>query len=59
MLAFPGGAGYGKASDRDAKLVQRDLARGYISAQTAKQEYGMSQAEITAVLEATHNGEIL
>ena len=59
MLAFPGGAGYGKASDRDAKLIQRDLARGYISAQTAKREYGMSQAEITAVLEATHNGEIL
>jgi len=36
MLAFPGGAGYGEASQRDVALVKRDLARGYISAETAK-----------------------
>ena len=34
MLAFPGGAGYGKVADRDLALVKRDLARGYISAQS-------------------------
>ena len=37
VLAFPGGAGYGPVSERDPELVKRDLARGYISAETAAQ----------------------
>ncbi|WP_224824137.1 hydantoinase B/oxoprolinase family protein [Cognatishimia sp. MH4019] len=59
QLAFPGGAGYGPASERDPGLVKRDLARGYISAQSAQQDYGLSEADVTAVLDAVRNGEML
>lgn len=58
MLAFPGGAGYGEASQRDVALVKRDLARGYISAETAKQDYGLSADEISKIEEAVKRGEI-
>ncbi len=59
MLAFPGGAGYGEPSDRDPALVQRDLARGYISAQVAKDDYGLSDAQIAEVLQALKTGEAI
>ncbi len=59
MMAFPGGAGYGKPEDRDTDLVKRDLARGYISAETAAQEYGLSANDIAAVEESVRNGELV
>lgn len=59
MLAFPGGAGYGSVSDRDPELVRRDLARGYISAEVAKQDYGLSDHEIEDVQNAVTKGEAL
>ena len=46
MLAMPGGAGYGDATDRDPALVKKDLVRGYISEEVARKDYGMSEAEI-------------
>lgn len=57
MLALPGGAGYGPASARDPALVKRDLARGYISATSARDDYGLSADEIAAVLAAVSKGE--
>lgn len=57
MLAFPGGAGYGPAAERDPALVRRDLARGYISAEVARRDYGMSVAEIEAVEVTVCTGE--
>jgi N-methylhydantoinase B len=57
MLAFPGGAGYGPAKDRDPALVRRDLARGYISAQTAQDDYGMDKDAVDSVLHAVRTGE--
>ena len=57
MMAFPGGAGYGAAADRDPASVKRDLARGYISAQVAARDYGLSAAEIKAVETAIASGE--
>lgn len=57
MLALPGGAGYGKTSDRDTALVARDLAHGYISAEAAKKAYGMSAEAVDAVLSAVAKGE--
>ena len=57
MLAFPGGAGYGKAADRDPKLVRRDLARGYISADAAVKEYGLNETEVADVLNSVRLGE--
>ena len=59
MLAMPGGAGYGETSERDAALVRRDLARGYISAEVAKKDYGMSEADIASVVDAANPGEAL
>lgn len=56
MLAFPGGAGYGPAAERDPALVRRDLARGYISAETAVAEYGLTQKEVETVLDAVRQG---
>ncbi len=57
MLAFPGGAGYGDPMDRDPDLVKRDLARGYISADTASRVYGLSKHDINAVQTAVRKGE--
>ena len=57
VMAFPGGAGYGAPSERPKALVKRDLARGYISAETAARDYGLSQAEIDAVADAVARGE--
>lgn len=59
MLALPGGAGYGDASDRAPELVKRDLARGYISAEVAKADYGLSDEDTNAVLDAVQKGEAI
>ena len=58
MLAMPGGAGYGDPGERDAELVERDLIRGYISREVAKQEYGISDVEIDSALNVSNGGEI-
>jgi N-methylhydantoinase B len=57
MLAFPGGAGYGDPAERTSARVKRDLARGYISAETAAQVYGLSAADIDEVEVAIAKGE--
>ncbi len=59
MLAFPGGAGYGKASDRDPALVKRDIIRGYISPEAAMRDYGLNDAEIKTILDSVKRGEIV
>ncbi|MEP2948314.1 MAG: hydantoinase B/oxoprolinase family protein [Lentilitoribacter sp.] len=59
VLAFPGGAGYGDPSDRDIELVKRDLARGYISVETAKKDYGLAENDINDVLDAIKKGEAI
>ncbi len=57
VLGLPGGAGYGDPADRDPALVKRDLARGYISAKAAAEDYGLSAEEIAAVKAAVARGE--
>ena len=59
VMAFPGGAGYGDPKDRDVAAVKRDLARGYISAVTAANDYALSAADIAAVEAAVAKGEDL
>ncbi|MCZ4365367.1 hydantoinase B/oxoprolinase family protein [Sulfitobacter dubius] len=56
MMAFPGGAGYGPAEERPKELVKRDLLRGYISAEVAAADYGLSAEEIAEVQEAIRKG---
>lgn len=57
MMAFPGGAGYGAPDLRDPALVQRDLALGYISKETARNVYGLSNVQIASALAAAMNGD--
>ena len=59
VMAFPGGAGYGDPSERSKGAVMRDLARGYISAETAARDYGLGAADIAAVEAAIAKGEDL
>ncbi len=57
MLTFPGGGGYGDPVARDHALVRRDLARGYISAEAAMRDYGLSAAEVAAVQAMVAKGD--
>jgi N-methylhydantoinase B len=59
VMAFPGGAGYGDPSERSVDLVKRDLARGYISAETAAKDYGLSASDIADVEIAVARGDPL
>lgn len=56
LMAFPGGAGYGPAEERPNAQVKRDLLRGYISAEVAAADYGLSAEEIAEVQEAIRKG---
>jgi N-methylhydantoinase B len=58
VMAFPGGAGYGDPVDRDPALVARDLALGYISAEAARDTYGMSEDVVADILARARTGEI-
>ncbi|MDW3223514.1 MAG: hydantoinase B/oxoprolinase family protein [Paracoccaceae bacterium] len=57
IMAFPGGAGYGNPSERSVELVKRDLARGYISAEVAAEDYNLSAADIAEVQAAVARGD--
>lgn len=59
VMAFPGGAGYGDPKERSQSSVRRDLARGYISAEVAKREYGLSLDDVAAVEVAVRRGETI
>ena len=56
VMAFPGGAGYSHAADRAKSSVMRDLARGYISVETAKRDYALSDTDIATVQDAIKMG---
>jgi len=58
LMAFPGGAGYGSADNRDKDDAKRDLANGYITAKNAADQYGLSDKEISDVLRRAQIGEI-
>ena len=59
LLAFPGGAGFGSAKDRDPALVKRDLVRGYISRDVAIRDYGLKAADADAVIAEVKAGSAL
>ncbi|WP_420103884.1 hydantoinase B/oxoprolinase family protein [Bosea sp. (in: a-proteobacteria)] len=40
-LESPGGGGYGAPAERDREAVRRDVANGYISAEAARETYGL------------------
>ncbi|NNL18472.1 MAG: hydantoinase B/oxoprolinase family protein, partial [Boseongicola sp.] len=57
VMAFPGGAGYGDPSERPKALVRRDLARGYITPETAAKDYGLSPEDIADIEAAVARGD--
>ena len=59
VMAFPGGAGYGDPSERSVDLVKRDLACGYISAETAARDYNLSATDIADVEAAIARGDTI
>ena len=44
QIRTPGGGGYGPPGQRDVRLVRRDVERGYLSAEEARQLYGRADA---------------
>ncbi len=46
LLAFPGGGGYGNPLKRNRKLIEEDLVAGYVSTESAKKHYKLSDSEI-------------
>jgi N-methylhydantoinase B len=40
LLQSAGGGGYGDPRERDAAVLSRDIAEGYVSADGAKKDYG-------------------
>jgi N-methylhydantoinase B len=59
LLAFPGGAGFGQSQKRDVARVKHDLARGYISAEAAQRDYGLSADHIREVMDAVRTGKAM
>ena len=59
VMAFPGGGGYGNPSERPVEQVKRDLARGYISAETVANDYNLSAADIAEVEAAVARGDAI
>jgi N-methylhydantoinase B len=59
IMGFPGGAGFGAACDRDPARVRRDLAHGYITADTARHVYGMAEDDIADIQSRARKGEIV
>ena len=58
-MAFPGGGGYGNPKDRKIEAVIRDLALGYITADDAKNIYGLKEDEVAEILTHAQKGDIL
>lgn len=58
-MAFPGGAGHGDPKDRPPEDVMRDVALGYVSAGSARDDYGLDQARIEEALARARAGEDL
>jgi len=41
ILETGGGGGWGSPGERDVEMIQRDLGRGYITAEAAIEDYGV------------------
>ncbi|MEM7504837.1 MAG: hydantoinase B/oxoprolinase family protein, partial [Pseudomonadota bacterium] len=49
-LCFPGGGGYGEPASRAPEDIARDLHHEYVSPDAAARDYGLSEAEVSALL---------
>lgn len=46
IIEMPGGGGYGDPHKRDRRLVERDIAYGFITREEAEKHYGYSRGEL-------------
>ena len=44
-ILMPGGGGYGAPSDRDPERVRKDVREGFVSAEAAARDYGVTIEE--------------
>ena len=58
-MSLPGGAGYGAPKERPRALVLRDVILGYISIQSAKENFNLTVSEITEIENAIRTGVII
>ncbi len=58
QMAFPGGAGHGVPRERAMPDIRRDLAHGYITAEVARDQYGLTYSEIDDILARAKLGEV-
>ena len=49
-LRFPGGGGYGEPANRAPEDIARDLLHEYVSPNAVARDYGLSEAEVSALL---------
>ncbi|MDP0929304.1 hydantoinase B/oxoprolinase family protein [Paracoccus onubensis] len=59
MMGLPGGAGYGAPAERAPELIRRDLALGYITADFAREHYGLNDRDIEEVISKAKLGETI
>ncbi len=48
----PGGGGYGRAEDRDPALIERDLARGFMTSEFAARSFSTGRRASQPAVEA-------
>ena len=58
VMAFPGGAGYGEPAERDRAATERDLARGYSTAEKARDAFDLPPERVEAAQAAARKGEL-
>ncbi|MBV0892550.1 hydantoinase B/oxoprolinase family protein [Paracoccus sp. Z118] len=58
IMAFPGGAGYGAADERDRGQIERDLALGYISPEDARERYGLAEERAAEIVASASLGDL-
>ena len=55
ILSLPGGGGYGQAHERNPKAVLEDIIQGYVSVNSAKEDYKVSVRKKNGKLEIDWN----
>lgn len=58
MMAFPGGAGYGSANERDPSQIERDFGLGYITAYAARNDYSVAEQRLSEIIDLVRHGDL-
>ena len=58
-MAFPGGAGYGPAAERERAAAIRDVALGYVTPDAARRDYGLDDDALAEAARMAASGDPL